>query len=224
MADASDFIGAVFVEGTTGLDAALGLDHLQDKLESSVKGWTDPNEYFSLFANSIQVEKESHAWFRGNVVTSYDDHDHAQRWHGKRHFAADPEGPTLELAALALNATTLGIPCIYYGSEQCFDGSGDNDRYLREAMFGGRFGPFRSKDRQCFSRNNPTYKALARILAIRGQDFALSRGRQYLRPISEDRDSFWYPQRIGAGRMTSIIAWSRIMSDPGGRMRDQHRL
>ena len=127
LADASDFIGAVFVEGTTGLDAAPGLGHLQDKLESSVKGWTDPNEYFSLFANSIQVEKESHAWFRGHVVTSYDDHDHAQRWHGKRRFAADPEGPALELAALALNATTLGIPCIYCGSEQCFDGSGDND-------------------------------------------------------------------------------------------------
>lgn len=68
---------AINLVDTTGLDAALGLDHLQDKLEFSVKGWTDPNEYFSLFANSIQVEKESHAWFRAHVVTSYDDHDHA---------------------------------------------------------------------------------------------------------------------------------------------------
>ena len=41
------------------------------------------------------------------------------------------------LAVLALNATTLGIPCIYYGSEQLFDGEGGNDRYLRECMFGG---------------------------------------------------------------------------------------
>lgn len=80
-------------------------------------------------------------------------------------------------------------------------------------MFGGSFGPFRSKDRQCFNQNNPTYEALAQILAIRGQDIALRRGRQYLRPISEDGNSFWYPQRIGAGRMTSIVAWSRIMSE-----------
>ena len=46
------------------------------------------------------------------------------------------------LNALALNATTLGIPCIYYGTEQGFDGAGDNDRFIRESMFGGTFGRF----------------------------------------------------------------------------------
>lgn len=204
---------AINLVDTTGLDAALGLDHLQDRLEFSVKGWIDPDQYFSLFSNSIQVEKESHAWFRAHVVTSYGDHDHAQRWNGKRRFAADPEGLALELAALALNATTLGIPCVYYGSEQCFDGSGDNDRYIRETMFGGSFGPFRSKGRHCFNPETPTYKALSQILAIRRQDIALRRGRQFLRPISEDGSSFWYPRRIGAGRMTSIVAWGRIMSN-----------
>jgi len=28
---------------------------------------------------------------------------------------------------MALNATTLGIPCIYYGTEQMFDGEGGGD-------------------------------------------------------------------------------------------------
>lgn len=43
---------------------------------------------------------------------------------------------------LALNAMTLGIAWIYYGSGQCFDGQGDSDRYLRESMFDGEFGAF----------------------------------------------------------------------------------
>jgi hypothetical protein len=45
------------------------------------------------------------------------------------------------LNALALTVCTVAIPCIYYGSEQFFNGHG-NDRYLREAMFGGEFGAF----------------------------------------------------------------------------------
>ena len=68
----------------------------------------------------------------------------------KARFCADDAGKKLLLNALALNATTLGIPCIYYGTEQGFDGAGDNDRYIREAMFGGMFGAFRSCDRHCF--------------------------------------------------------------------------
>jgi hypothetical protein len=54
---------------------------------------------------------------------------------------------------------------------------------------------------------------LAKILAVRKSDLALRRGRQYLRSISEDGVAFGYPNRIGEGRMKSIVAWSRIMSN-----------
>jgi glycosidase len=109
---------------TTGLDAALGLAEVQDRLENTVKGWVEPTEYFALFRNSLQVDHESHTWFRDRVVTSYDDHDQVRKGSNKARFAADPEGRALAAAALATNVTTLGIPCIYYGSEQCFDGRG----------------------------------------------------------------------------------------------------
>ena len=69
--------------------------------------------------------------------------------------------PALTLSALALNATTLGIPCIYYGSEQLFDGSGGSDRYLRECMFGGAFGAFRSRGRHFFREDQWLYRELA---------------------------------------------------------------
>ena len=120
----------------TGLDAALGVDDIPDKLEFLVKGWRDPQEYFDLFRNSLLVRKGSHVWFRNKVVTVLDDHDQVRKGGSKARFCADRPPASLAVAALALNATTLGIPCIYYGSEQMFDGEGSGDsadRYIREA-------------------------------------------------------------------------------------------
>jgi len=119
----------------------------------------------------------------------------------------------LAFAALAMNVLTLGLPCVYYGSEQAFDGQGGNDRYIRESMFGGAFGAFRSRDRHCFDESHPTYAALARLLAVRRQLPVLRFGRQYLRPISGDGVGFGLPRRLGDGRMTSVVAWSRMLND-----------
>ena len=38
---------------TTGLDAALGIDEIPDKMEYLVKGYRNPSDYFDLFRNSI---------------------------------------------------------------------------------------------------------------------------------------------------------------------------
>lgn len=196
----------------TGVDAALGIDDIPDKLEGLVKGWRNPEEYFGLFRNSEVVGKESHAWFRDKVVTLYDDHDQVRKGESKARFCADGDGPALALAALALNAASLGIPCIYYGSEQLLDGAGGNDRFLREAMFGGPFGPFRSQGRHVFREDTPTYRDLARLLAVRRAEPALRRGRQYLRPISGNGVDFGLPRIVG-GRMRSVVAWSRLFVD-----------
>ena len=116
------------------------------------------------------------------------------------------------LSAIALNLCTLGIPCIYYGSEQAFDGAGGNDRYIREAMFGGAFGAFRSRNRHCFDESNPVYIELAKIIAIHRSEIALRRGRQYLRQISGDGATFGFPTILG-DRMRSVVAWSRMFVD-----------
>jgi glycosidase len=124
----------------TGIDAALGIDDIPDKLERAVRGSRDPSEYFDLFRNSLLVQKDSHTWFKNKVVTVYDDHDQVRKGEHKARLCADADGRKLALAALALNTLTLGVPCVYYGSEQYLDGEGGNDRYIREAMFGGDFG------------------------------------------------------------------------------------
>jgi glycosidase len=201
----------------TGLDAALGIDDVQDKIEYLLKGFREPRDYFDLFRNSLQVRKDSHVWFRNKVVTTFDDHDQVRKGRQKARFAHD-EGPGQlgsakgSLAVLGFLVTTMGIPCIYYGSEQQFDGHGDNDRYIREAMFGGEFGAFESRDRHFFDEDHFVYRELAKILAIRRQNPVIRRGRQYLREISADGQGFGFPTMLG-GVIRSVVAWSRIFHD-----------
>jgi len=195
----------------TGLDAALGIDDIPDKLEYLAKGQRNPSEYFDLFRNSFEIGKDSHTWFRNKVVTLYDDHDQVRKGESKARFCAQGES-SLALNVLALNTLTLGIPCIYYGSEQGLDGSGGNDRYIREAMFGGDFGAFRSAGRHCFNESHPLYVQLAQLLNVRGQHMALRRGRQYLRAISGNGQDFGEPHMID-GTLRSVVAWSRLFTD-----------
>jgi glycosidase len=195
---------------TTGLNAALGIDDIPDKLEWIPKGRRNPSDYFDLFRNSIVVGKESHAWFRDKVVTVLDDHDQIRNSSRKARFAATNPPRSLALAALALNATTLGIPCIYYGSEQFFDGAGDSDRYLRECMFGGGFGAFRTKERHFFRESTWLYRELAKVFQIRREQLAIRRGRQYLREISGNGVDYGLPHMVG-GELRSVVPWSRIL-------------
>jgi glycosidase len=198
----------------TGLDAALGISDERVKLTGLVKGDVGPADYFDLFRNSLLVGKDSHVWFRDKIVTSVDDHDHVDQGDRKHRFCAGGF-EKLALPVLALNATTLGIPCIYYGTEQCLDGEGGGesaDRYIRETMFGGEFGAFRSRNRHVFDEDHPVYRELAKIHEVRRNHLPLRRGRQFLRQISGDGRDWGIPQRFD-DRMRSIVAWSRIFND-----------
>jgi hypothetical protein len=77
-------------------------------------------------------------------------------------------------------------------------------------MFGGGFGAFRSHNRHCFDESKAVYKGLAEIAAIRTKELALRRGRQFLREISGNGTDFGYPYKMGADKIKTIIAWSRI--------------
>ena len=200
----------------TGLNAALGIDDIPDKLEHLVKGWRNPVDYFDLFRNSLLINKDSHSWFRSHVVTMFDDHDQVRKGQHKARFCADRDASKVVFNALALNAMTLGIPCIYYGSEQCFDGNGEGDgadRYLRESMFGGDFGAFASRGRHFFDESNPVYQQLAKVLTLRKDNIILKRGRQYLREVSGPTDgvNFGLPTMVG-GEIRFVVPWSRIFS------------
>lgn len=159
----------------TGLDAALGILDIPSDLENMVKGLSEPAQYFRHVGNLTQHQSTStyqsdlstsnqsinsdNSWSPNQIVTLYDDHDQIRKNFDKARFAAgDPKNAHLAFNAAATLVCTAGIPCLYYGSEQGFDGAGSHDRYIRECMFGGEFGAFRSKGHHFFNENHQIYQ------------------------------------------------------------------
>jgi glycosidase len=199
----------------TGLDAALGIDDVPGKLERMVTGLADPADYFSLFRNWILDDPAGHRWYRNQVVTLVDDHDQVRKGLGKWRFCGDGRFRDLAFNVLAVQLTTMGIPCIYYGSEQGFDSGGrpnGSDLVLRENMFGGRFGGLCTQDRHFFNEAGELYQALAALMALRKKLLPLRRGRQALHHISGDGVTFGLPRFLG-DRMRSLVSWSRLFMD-----------
>jgi glycosidase len=201
---------------TTGLNAALGIDDIPDKMEYLAKGYRDPQSYFSLFRNSVLIGKGSHVWYGKHIVTLFDDHDQVRKGNNKARFCGDTQnrGYAHLPAVVALNLTTMGIPCLFYGTEQAFNGAGDNDRYLRECMFGGKFGSIQSSGLHFFNEEHKIYRLIADINNIKKGRVALRRGRQYLREISDSGDAgtFGFPHMMG-DRILSVVPWSRIFNN-----------
>jgi glycosidase len=200
---------------TTGLDAALGIEDIPGRLQSTVKGFAEPNEYFSLFRNSELDDHGDFAWFGQHVVTMFDDHDQISKGNEKRRFCGMAEYRKLVFNALAVNLTTAGIPCIYYGTEQGFDSGGQpspSDVVLRENMFGGRFGGKCSKSVHFFEEDAALFQAVSRLCELRHKWIALRRGRQYVHEISGDGEHFGPPVKFG-DRLHTLVAWSRVVAD-----------
>nr|WP_156778051.1 alpha-amylase family glycosyl hydrolase [Chlorobium ferrooxidans] len=217
---------AATILDTTGLDAALGIDDIPDKLEFLVKGWRSPGNpdteaqegYFDLFRNSILDNRRSHQWYAKHIVTMLDDHDQVGVRHKFRFCGDAARSARLLPAALGLNLLSAGIPCIYYGTEQAFNGADrrtDDDSYsdvfLRECMFGGGFGSFQSSGKHFFNEQHEVYRFVQDVTRLRREHIALRRGRQYLRQVSESgrEGDFYYPQPVN-GELHWVVAWSRI--------------
>ena len=219
---------AVNLVNTTGLSAALGINDIPDKLEYLVKGYRTPGNpeteeqegYFDLFRNSVLDNKETHQWFGSHVVTMFDDHDQVGTKHKYRFCGDSPGSYRFLKAAIGLNLTTLGIPCLYYGTEQGFNGAdyrtaddSYSDAFLRECMFGGDFGSLQSSGKHFFNENHEIYAFVSELNKLRKNEFTLRRGRQYLRQISNSgsEGDFHYPQMI-ENELRWVVAWSRIFS------------
>ncbi|MCF7832462.1 MAG: alpha-amylase [Candidatus Marinimicrobia bacterium] len=196
----------------TGLDAALGINKIPEKLENVAKGYIDPIEFFSIFTNSELLGDDEHKWYRDNVITMFDDHDMIIQSGIKSRFCADRTTSPLLLNALFLNLMSPGIPCIYYGTEQGFDGKGNSDKYVREAMFESSFGAFRSTNRHFFNQKNSVFLSLSKMIQLRKKFIVLRQGRIYQREVSYNAEHFEFPHKLGVGRHSGVIAWSRIMS------------
>ncbi len=204
------------------LDAVLDIGDPAMRLASLAKGFGSPSDFFGQFYGHDILG--SHRETGRYHVSILDDHDMVGR-PSKSRFAAHDALPTAPLQvahAVGVQLTTLGIPCIYYGTEQAFDGTEDRDerppgqrdfedRYIRESMFGGTFGAFQTAGCHFFDTGHPTYRRIAAIARVRRGPgrvgLALRRGRQYPRETSFLGRPFGLP---GAGE---LVAWSRILFD-----------
>jgi glycosidase len=137
------------------LSAALDIGSARINLHNAAKGLVPGGFYLNSFEESSEGF-ESHRSFGDRHLAILDDHDHV--FGSKIRFSAEipDDSPVKDyhaVTATAFQLFTLGIPCIYYGTEQAFagpahsqlrfvlaegwnDGANHGDRYLREAMFG----------------------------------------------------------------------------------------
>ena len=195
-----------------GLNAVLALLDIPASLEAMIKGEGKPQDYFKHFATSALIGNENSSevtWKKDEIVLFLDDHDQIRKNFDKARFpAGSVDWQKLAFPALATLVCSSGIPCIYYGSEQGFDGQGRHDRYIRETMFASEFGAFRSKHRHFFNEELEIYQNLQRLLAIRSEVPALRQGTQQLLEISGDGEHFGLPTKLG-DRMFTVIPWLR---------------
>ena len=186
----------------------MGIDEVQDKLEYIIRGQYNPIDYFGLFRKIVTRPERLPCLVPQKIVAVTDDHNQVRK--GKTRLvsvllemALGEAKPTV--SALVLNLCALGIPCVYYGSKQAFGGAGDGNTYIREAIFSGDVGPFRSRDGHCFDAGNPIYQQLAKVIKIQQGSITLRRRRQHLREISADGLGFGVQFKMG-GCMSSQVA------------------
>jgi glycosidase len=151
-----DNFAATYLEADRrDLNAALDIGENRLALRRLAKGMEPKaaREFFSGFEVTEQTRElmPSHRALGEKHVSILDDHDHV---FGEKIRFSHQASKNQVLVGVALQMFILGIPCIYYGTEQAFSGPEPNvvkeflisegwndrsnygDRFLREAMFG----------------------------------------------------------------------------------------
>ena len=195
--------GCAFCEGNGngnyGIDAALDFP-LSYILERVVKGFSNPEELRRVYngTNPLYANGRDAGI---NSVTFLDNHDRNQRF-----LHQNPYHDQVVLA-LGYLLTSLGVPSIYYGTEQGFDGGGPDLHYVRESMFLGNGGSLEASGTSFFDVTHPIYRNIANLTSIRRAEPALRYGRQYFRETSTDGRDFIHP----ADRRCTL-AYSRLFN------------
>ena len=185
------------------LDACLDFP-LFFVLEEVIKGLKPPGELIERYERFRHFYRD-YGRVGKYFVTFLDNHDQMHRPY--RRFMHGENDFRLAVLGVGYLLTSLGIPCIYYGTEQCLDGGGSSDACVRETMFGSCWGAFgQSGPVHVFNEQHPAYRGMAKIAQIRAREPVLRYGRQYFRDISGNGVDFGPPL---AAKCT--LAWARVL-------------
>ncbi len=177
------------------LAAGVWADENNAPLREVLKGNQGPQTLVN------RLEGQHHrALNRGEIgrylVTFIDNHD--TFWQPGR-FAAGASDDQV-IGAIGFLLCSLGTPCIYYGTEQGFDGTG-GDNNVRESMFDNAQAGVNLLNTDC-----QIYKEIAEIAAVMRRTEPLRFGRIYVREISGNGTDFGFP--FGS---TYTLAFSRLL-------------
>jgi glycosidase len=198
----SRYIGRNACESTdlVGVDAALDFP-LFFRLPDIVKGQLPPTKLVEMYTYRHKIQSgiiSSKGEPCNYFVTFLDNHDQYHRF-----LFVDPENPhkydDQMVIGIGCLFTLLGIPCLYYGTEQGLFGSGNQLESVREALWGRP---------NAFDESHPFFQATQKIATVRAGQPALRYGRLYFRPVSGDSVHFGISKTV-----EGILAYSRLLSD-----------
>lgn len=165
-------------------------------LRDVITGHASPKTLFER----LQAQ-QSRALNRGELgrylVSFIDNHD--SFWQPKGRFGAYASDQQV-IAGIGFLLCFMGTPCIYYGTEQGFSGSGA-DNNIREALF-DKAGPGQS----LLNTNCNIYREIAKIATVMRSNEPLRFGRMYYREISGNKKDFGLP--VGP---EYTLAFSRLL-------------
>ena len=153
-------------QGPFKLDSVLDYT-LYFKINSIFAASTGSTKQITEHYRAVAADYDPAA--QNQLVTFLDNHDQPR-------FLSEHGATVSRLkVALVFLYTTRGIPCLYYGTEQAFDGK--KDPWDREDMFAGQFewGPSRGDN---FNMTHPLFLLVARLNNFRRLYPALQTGAQ----------------------------------------------
>jgi alpha-amylase len=190
--------GTVFFGINSLLDFRLAQGEGGGGLRDVIKGFRDPATLFERLA-SQNNRALNHGEIGRYLVTFVDNHDAFWQKDSGRIGAGAPDEQVI--AAIGFLLCALGTACIYYGTEQGFDGKGeDND--IREAMFDKA-----TPGKNLLNSDCRIYQEISKIARVLRTTEALRFGRMYYRQISADHKKFDFP--FGSDY---TLAFSRLLA------------
>ena len=151
-------------------------------LPTILKGQNGPQGLFNRL--DLQLNRALNRGELGRyLVTFVDNHD--SFWQPTGRYANGATDAQV-IGAIGFVLCSLGTPCIYYGTEQGFSGSG-GDIQMREAMFDT------TNTTSLLNTGCTIYQEIAKIAAVMRAQEPLRFGRMYYREISGDGMNFGMP-------------------------------
>jgi glycosidase len=167
-----------------GLNSVLDFP-LYYVLADVIKGVAAPTELIERY-QLLHDNSKNRGEFGEYLVTFLDNHDQVGDNYKERFGANSKEQQTI--AGIGFLLCAVGTPCIYYGTEQGFDGHGNGDWFVREAMFS-----LDNKSLNALNSSSLIYIEISKIANIRKISPVLKFGSMFMREVSEDGKIFAFP-------------------------------